>query len=199
LSVTNTLLTQQQFADDAARAVAVPDYQGQLGGQTDGTAWVSHALVAGDWTQILTAGSNLPLEEGVEFNLDGAGNIWNFITSDGTGEINIQGAGMSVLFSGADVRFNGGTFAFSSAPVWSIEGVDIPSNSVLITGSSTGVLDSSLISTFLSTANVSTGWSGFTNSAVLKTGDCNTITLPQLAQVVDTLINVLKTVILPAT
>jgi len=72
-------------------------------------------------------------------------------------------------------------------------------NNAFVTNNGFGAGAALLINTVLTTQNIDTGWSGFTNSAVRKTGDCNTITLPQLAQVVDTLINALKNVLLPAT
>jgi hypothetical protein len=61
------------------------------------------------------------------------------------------------------------------------------------------VPSSRLLNTFISTANTQTGYTNFTNPAVLRTCDTATVTLPQLAQIVGTLINDLKAVLLPAT
>jgi hypothetical protein len=63
----------------------------------------------------------------------------------------------------------------------------------------TGGADQKFINEFISTENVQTGYTTFSNPAVLRTCDTATVTLPQLAQIVGTLIEDLKAVKLPAT
>lgn len=78
-------------------------------------------------------------------------------------------------------------------------GAIVPASSVLITSGVAGAISSALISTFISTANTQTGYTAFTNPVVRRTCDTTTVTLPELAQLVGTLIEDLKAVKLMAT
>jgi hypothetical protein len=122
-----------------------------------------------------------------------AGN-WHALITDGLSN-DINGLG---IFNGI-VSFSApGGLDFSGGLV-SIGGIDIPANSVVITGGLAGSLSSSLISTFISSANTQTGYTAFTNPATIRTCDTGTVTLQQLAQLVGTLIEDFKALKLPAT
>jgi len=166
--------SRQTFANAVARAAATPAFIGELGYQSDtGQLYIGYGVAAGFWRAIIT--------DGIQNDISG------FQISTGT----------VVMFSKLQINM-GGILDFFGGTV-ETNGVVVPANSVLITSGTPGTVSSSLINTFASTANVDMGWSGFTNSAVRKTCDCNTVTVAQLAQIVDTLINVLKTPVLPAT
>jgi len=137
----------------------------------------------------------LDIDTGITFQ-NGSVTFLSDITS--SGGANFSGA---VEFSASGtVQFDSGTtIDFQTGTVIQVASVAIPANSVFITSGVAGHLSSALISTFASTANVQTGWTPFSNGAVLRTCDTATVTLPQLAQIVGTLIEQLKTPKLPAT
>lgn len=197
-SVLTTIGDTKTWADAAARAVLVPDFAGQFGTQLDtDIPFISTTAIAG--------GFNRPL-----FTLDGLNNVISANTQldlsnlfdllfTGTGEFVLEV--LTRIQSGGSIVFDGGVLNFDSpgASFLQIGGAAVPANSVMITSGTAGDLTSvATIGTFLSTFDTQTGYTNFTNSATLRTGDCNTLTLPQLCQIVDTLIRDLKAVQLPA-
>ncbi len=194
-SLVATLGNTVTFADAVARAAAVPGFVGQFGAEVDSDQpYMGHDVSAGSWNALFSFGITNLVNNSTTVNLDG-----NSLTLH-SGGLNLSGS-MSNTFGGVYV-FDNASVSFSN--VTSIDyvsvdlrigGVQIPANSVLTT-TGAGTPTSALKTAFLSSFNTSTGWTNFTNSAVRKTGDCNTITLPQLAQVVDTLIQALGTALL---
>ena len=193
--VNDTQLTTQVFADDVARAAAVPAFKGQFGFQLDKIrSCVANGTNAGDWVDLLTGGSAWNSFNGASLEITNATTF--IIGGTGTFEIDIattftMGGMMSVDAAG--------TLDFVTGSLILSNGVTIPANSVLRTNASAGNLSSSLISTFISTSNTQTGYTTFSNPSTLRTCDTATVTLQQLAQIVGTLITDLKAVKLPAT
>lgn len=179
-----TQKTTRVFADAVARAAAVPAFDGQIGTQLDTNALImATGTVAGTFSPNIVIGGTLTVSG---FVIDAAGATVTMAALVVTSQANFDGFTFDSvgMFSIKPISFETGTeFQINGSPA---------SNSVLI-GRTAGAADALAITEFLSSENESTGWTNFTNSAVRKTGDCNTITLPQLAQVVDTLIQTLGT------
>jgi hypothetical protein len=192
-----TYLTQQTnlpalWTDTVARNALVPNVTGQLGSETtSGMSYTAYGTSAGNWNQNFQLGTTAQAPNNqVGFNTTITFNSGAFLVFTGSGSVAFES---DAVFQGhVDLGYNTLARLFNNSVI-------VPASSVLTTSSTAGQFNSLLINTFASLNNVNTGWTGFTNSAVRKTGDCNTITLPQLAQVVDTLINLLKTPQLPAT
>jgi hypothetical protein len=195
----------ETWADAVARAAADPDFAGQVGVQLDtDVMYISTGAAVGDF--------DMPV-----FML---GNMLNQLPANTTIDLNnftISFSGpSSFIITSADFAHDGGIASFDngSARFGSTASLDfdfgmncrvfagnviIPASSVLITTGTAGEVDSTLISTFLSLTNTQTGYTAFANGAILRTCDTATVTLPQLAQIVGTLIEDLKAVQLPAT
>jgi hypothetical protein len=178
-----TQKTTRVFADAVARAAAVPTFDGQIGSQLDNNALIiATGTVAGSFSPNIVIGGTLTV---LGFVLDGSAATATFATLN-SNQANFDGFTFDAigLFSSKPISFETGTeFQINGSPA---------AESVIV-GRTLGAADALALTEFLSSENESTGWTGFSNSAVRKTGDCNTITLPQLAQVVDTLIQVLGT------
>lgn len=174
--------TTRTFADAVARAAAVPAFDGQLGIQLDTNALImATGTIAGSFTPNMVIGGTLD----VTGNINASGSLGQFsaiTTSDFTAD------GLS-LASG--FGFFTCPLSFESGTEFQINGT--PAADSVIIGRTLGAADALALTEFLSSENESTGWTNFSNSTVRKTGDCSTITLPQLAQVVDTLIQTLGT------
>lgn len=189
-AVVATLEQTTTFADSVARAAAVPAFEGQFGAQVDiNQAFVSFGVAAGNWNGILTLGVNNVTVGDTTVDLNGG-----FIQFH-SGGFNLAGSTTNTWqgnysIDNAVFTFTGVATIDYDDVIIQIGGVSVPAASVMTTAG-LGIPSSALISTFLSSANTDTGWTNFTNSLVRKTGDCNTITLPELAQVVDTLIQTL--------
>lgn len=184
-----TLGLTQTFADAAARAAAVPDFIGQLGGQQDiGSGWVAWGAGAGQWHPLLT-GNTTNDTETTTTTIEFTNGAFEF---DGgtTGFLNLTDL---ILTMPLGTRMNW------TGALWQNLGVTVPADSVMITNAVAGTPSSVLRSTFLSTFATQTGYTTFANSGVLRTCDTATVTLQQLAQLVGTLIEDLKAVQLPAT
>jgi hypothetical protein len=184
VSLLATASPPQVFANATARAAAVPKFVGQLGVETDNlTPWIATGTFAGDWqAQFLTNGVVNTLQDtdsetiflaqgGAQFSVtDQGGNQFAF--TGGTG-FECQGTWQfvstcTVSFSASvKVNFVGGSLIQSA-------GTTIPGNSVLITGAAAGELTSALINTYLSSANVQTGYT-LSNGSTNRTFDVSTI------------------------
>lgn len=197
-AVVATLEQTTVWADAVARVAAVPAFAGQMGTQLDvDVVYVSTGVVAGDFNRpLLTFGSTNNISA-----------ITTSITTDGTTVLTFTGGG-DIHFNGPNVLYSGGITEFGASALQVVNfadaslrigGVVVPDESVLTTTNvGNGDPGSKLIDQFLSTDNTQTGYTNFTNSATLRTGDCNTLTLPQICQIVDTLIRDLKALQLPA-
>jgi len=187
-AVTSTLGTTTTFADAVARAATVPAFEGQFGGQLDtNIPYYATGAGAGNWAQIIIAGDTNNIVAGTAFNLL-TGSTMTF-ASDGTGTYAFSST--PITYSLCPVLFSNGSVDFTTVDL-NIGGGPAGANQLMTTDGA-GEIAVQPITDFLSINNLDAGWTGFTNSTVRKTGDCNTITLPQLAQVVDTLIQTLGT------
>jgi hypothetical protein len=198
LSVTALQKTTTTFADAVARAALAPTFEGQFGYQLDtNNPYVARGTSAGNWNNLLAFGISNTIPAGNATGVTfGAGASFDWTNGDLSFiDVNVQ-TGQSVggttwaWSTGTTIDYNGGIIQNG--------GVTVPAASVLTTAG-LGVPSSRLLNTFISTANTQTGYTNFTNPAVLRTCDTATVTLPQLAQIVGTLINDLKAVLLPAT
>jgi hypothetical protein len=195
-----TNLTAQKmtrtFADAVARAAAVPNFDGQLGIQLDTNALImSTGTVAGTFTPNIAIGGTLVVTGLVTLSGDlSASSATAQFLSVVTTDISVDSGVFSI--TGGAISVNGPT-SFEAGTEFQIGGV--PATQSVLVGRALGVADAKLISEFLSTDNTQTGYTDFANGAVLRTCDTTTVTLPQLAQIVGTLINDIKALQLPAT
>jgi hypothetical protein len=201
-SVVTTLEQTTTFADAVGRAAAVPAFEGQFGAQLDtDTAYVANGATAGDWTGLLTLGSTTN-ELGAATTLTPSGFTF-LISGNGQFEINqttfvVQSS--TSTFNNGVVRFGNSNplvFDWGNQTDLNIAGVQVPAASVLTTAG-LGVPNSRLLNTFISTANLQTGWA-VTNPSVTRTLDVAASDLATTRAVLGTLINDLKAVLLPAT
>lgn len=201
-SLITTLEQTTTWADGVARAALAPSFAGQFGTQLDtDIPFVSTGVAAGDFDQPLFALNNASNQITANTTLEvfGGGIALTFTTGGG-GEFII--ASPWTVQGGATFEFNGGILNFQvpGSAFLQINGAAVPANSVMITSGVAGDLTSVVtIGTFISTFDVQIGYTAFANGAVLRTCDTTTVTLPQLAQIVGTLIEDLKAVQLPAT
>jgi len=184
--------TTVTFADAVAKAAAVPAFKGQLGSEQDNiTVWVGQDTVAGQWNPLLVLGgvqaSINQMSSTTVVDLGGVNFEFSSVAPGGSVDFDLS---MTAQFFGT-VNFDGATFQIGT--------VTVPANSVIVTDGIAGNLSHSLIATFLSSANVQTGYTAFTNPATIRTCNTATVTLQQLAQIVGTLIEDVKAIKLPAT
>jgi hypothetical protein len=93
------------------------------------------------------------------------------------------------------VTFSSAALDFTNSNV-TIGGVAMGNQTLL--GKESGPIDDIPIANFLSSYNVVLGYAPFGNPAVIRECDTATVTLPELAQLVGTLISDLKALQLPA-
>lgn len=182
------------FADAVTRAATIPSFAGQFAVQLDtDQGYISYGTGAGQWYGLFTLDTTSFISGATVLNINGSTLLFT------GGSFNIDGtttntwSGSTSIDNAVWTFTNFATIDYASSTILKIAGVSIPASSVLLTGATAGEPSSTLISNFLSTANSSGGWTNFTNSLVRKTCDCNTVTLPELAQIVDTLIQTLGT------
>lgn len=195
-SVIVTLEQTTTWADAVARAAADPDFAGQIGVQLDvDVVYISTGAAVGDFTRpLLTFGSTNTISG---FTTTVITDIATVLTFTGAGEVHFNGP--NVLFSGGIMELGASSAqALNLADVsLLIAGATVPAASVLVTAG-LGVPSSLLIAQFLSDVNTQTGYTAFANGVVRRTCDTTTVTLPELAQLVGTLIEDLKAVQLPS-
>lgn len=195
-SVIATLSTPTVWADAATRAGDSPDFVGQMGVQQNTfIAWIGSGTGVGDF--------DIPV-----FSLDNTNNVMTAATTINLGGQTLTFGLGDFSFFGGIANFDDGTIRFGGATAIDVDfgananlmisGIQVPAVSMLGT-SGAGVPTSRLLDTFLSSANTQTGYTAVTNGAVRRTFDCNTVTLPQLAQAWGTLVEDLKAILLPAT
>jgi len=187
------------FADAATRGGTVPNFAGQFGVQLDtDQAFISYGTSAGEWYSLFTLGVTSTMYGATSLDLNGGSLTFHSgsLVLGGTTTNTISG---STTFDNAQLTFSNVTVLdYGTDTVLRIGAVDIPANSVLVTGGTAGLPASRLLNTFLSTANVQTGWA-VTNPSVTRTLDVSAATLGDVRAVLGTLINDLKAVLLPAT
>lgn len=158
-----------------------------LAGASGTLAVVPSSLASMNFPSLAALGSTTIPAGGAPTINFGAASTLEFAGSNAE-ELIINGLTFS-LEGGSVLDFNGGTIDINS--------VAMTDNSLLGTGAGSAV-DSFPITAFLSSYNTQTGYTPSTNVGVLRTWDCNTITLPQLAGALATLINDLKLYLTPA-
>lgn len=178
----DSLFLTRSIADTTALAVATPDFEGQLAVERSGsTMYWGGSGGAGDWNPIF-AGTT---------TVTSAALASNAVT---TAKIQSQAVTGPKLSATMDITQtfnfdNGSVINFKTGSVIQDNGVTVTQNSVLITGGTAGDLSSMLISQFLSSANVQTGWVAATGTATRSTFATGSVTLPQLAERVKALID----------
>lgn len=185
-----TNLTSQKltrtFADAVARAAAVPNFDGQLGIQLDTNALImSTGTVAGTFTPNIVVGGTLTVTGVLTQN--GAADFNSSVIFNGSVSLAVAS---SVSFGANEVDFDGTTISLAGTPIGATDSV---------LGQFGGIVDAVVMTQFLTAHNTQTGYTAFANGATLRTCDTSTVTLPQLAQIVGTLIEDLKAIQLPAT
>jgi hypothetical protein len=181
-AVASAIPTQRVFANSGVRDAATPDYVGQFGVQQDsGTAYISNGLAAGDWfPAFIVLGTDNSMESETGFDLNATGNF-NVTNNSAT-------AGVFSFSSDAVLQIDpSGYLNFTSGGRLQTGGVNIPANSVITTSSTAGQVDSMLIASFISSDSASEVYT-VTNGTVSRTFDADTVTLPQLADIVSTLL-----------
>jgi len=194
------------FADAAVRVTAQPKFAGSIGYQLDTEQpYIGNSQASGDWNLILADTASVQeIGAGLILDISAAGATFD---GDHNGDftfLDINNLSITsaagILIDSSNITFSGSQFFNLGTNVtqFAIDNALVPQNSVLTT--KTGAFASSqLISTFLSTSNVQTGYTTFSNPSTIRTCDTATVTLQQLAQIVGTLITDLKAVKLPAT
>lgn len=209
LAAAGALYGTTTFADAVARMASGGAFVGQFGSQQDtNTAWLAFDTGANGWLQIASHGSNFDVNNGgnvtwtvgsAEWILDGDGgtgtvrfqNFANTIfdsATEFTDEVTVLGDTVLGDGAGSVLNFENPTFQFNGAVV---------ADAVVCTDGS-GNPNPLFIAQFLSDVNVQSGYTTFANPATLRTCDTATVTLPQLAQLVGTLIEDLKALQLPS-
>ncbi len=183
------------FADAVALAGGTPAFIGQFAAEQDiFQAFLGTATTPGAWAPILTFGTNNTVTSNTTITFN------NNFTWDGLGigSILFSGLNFSVVTGSSVTIDTGCLFTFNNGSILTINGSTVSANSVLTTNGTPGQVSSALINTFVSTANVQTGYA-ITNPATIRSYDTATVTLQQLAQALGTLITDLKAAKLPAT
>lgn len=181
------------WADSVARGAKVPVFAGQFGTQIDtDQGFVSYGTGAGEWIGLLTLGVTSTQYGATSLDLNGS----SFTMHSGSfvlaGSSTNTLAGTLAVDNGSVTFIGAANVNFDSDTVISFEGTPAL-NDTLFGFNSSSEPEAMAINEFLSSFNTNSGWTNFSNSTVRKTGDCSTITLPELAQVVDTLIQTLGT------
>lgn len=158
-STTALFLQTAVTADAVSRAALVPAFDGQFLSQLDQeSAYVAGSTTVGDWNALFTFGttSTLPAANTI-INLSATST--NFIGNGSMGWTNVD-----IAFNGGNVLMDGASLILGSSSTQSLDlddvalligGVNVPAASVLTTAG-LAVPSSSLISTFVSDANVQT-------------------------------------------
>lgn len=176
LAATGATFGTTTWADAVARGAKVPSFVGQFGTQLDtDQPYVAYGPSAGNWNPIFVGGISNTVTSGTDFNLASFG---------------MSFTGGDMFFETDDISFTDCILDFTTSTIWQVGGATLP-NSSFIWVAADGTTSVFLMADVLSTENTNTGWANFSNSTVRKTGDCNTLTLPQLCQIVDTLIQTL--------
>jgi hypothetical protein len=131
------------FADAVARAAAVPNFDGQLGIQLDTNALImSTGTIAGTFTPNIVIGGTL--------SVSGSGTFPNLSAT----EVSFD-SGVFTVVSGVGI-LTAAPISFETGTIFQLNGSAVP-NSV-IKGGALGAAEAKLISEFLSTDNVQSGW-----------------------------------------
>lgn len=153
-AVVATLEQTTTFADAVARAAAVPAFEGQFGYQLDtDTAWVADGAGAGAWRPLFTLESANVATGNTSLDLPGG--IALVISCSDLSSSTIDFNGLVITLDANSELSTAGLL--NIAGTLEIAGAPVPAASVLVTvGAATP--GSRLLNTFISTANVQTGW-----------------------------------------
>jgi hypothetical protein len=184
--ITDLLRTSTTFANDAAVTAAVPKFDGQLGVRLDNNqVYVSTGALAGEWTSPM-----------VTMNVSNVTDAQTFLDIQG-GNFTISDSGANdtalEISNGAKLYVNQGKLDFATTSRVQLAGVNITGSSVITTSSTAGQVSSKLIADFISTSSTTGDYvvDGYTE---LRSYDTATVTLPELARALATLIEDLSNV-----
>lgn len=209
LKLANRLATIKQtttWANAAARAAATPAFDGQVGLQLDTNVfYVATGVAVGNWQQafIEINGANT-LTSTTSINTAGGADLWfgfsgvPYLTIASTG-IALSGTTFTVASAANLTIAGGGILNFGALSLIKSAGTTVPASSVLGTTGTAGEFTSRLLNTFISTANVQTGWGTPTGVLTRTAFDASTVTLSGLGERLAALITDLKAKLLPAT
>lgn len=167
----STFNSTQTFDNAAARALTVPDFDGQFGAQLDtGVPYLSTGTNAGDWSQypwLILDVTNTPIDTGtttIDLTIGNTGSASVVFTLGVGSAFTISTSGLTLTNNVASLYqlqvTNQAVFTsvvnFGIGHVIQAFGVDLPADSVFITSGTDGELSSALIDTFVSEANVQT-------------------------------------------
>lgn len=186
------------WADAVARGVKVPSFAGQFGTQLDtDQGFLANGTGAGDWLGLLTLGTTSTQYGATSLDLNGSTmtlHSGSFVLAGSTtntfaGDTSIDNGSISFI-NAAELNLDTDTIvSFQGAPA---------GGETLFSFNSAGEPETIEINTFLSQANVQTGWA-VTNPSVTRTLDVAAADLATTRAVLGTLINDLKAILLPAT
>ncbi len=187
------------FADAVARAAAVPAFVGQIGTQLDtDQPYVASGAGAGAWDALMVFNSTATVANGTTNGLQLGTSTLDI--SDGTISFvatTISGDSMTISFTNnTTINVQGSTFNMDAA-VFQIGGSSMGANSVLCTSGTPGDLTDFALSTFVSNANVDSGWT-VTNLGALRALDCSAASLGDVRNILGTLITALLGTLKPS-
>lgn len=181
----------QVVANAAARTAATPAYIGQQLYQTDSGKWYTGtSLISGGWaSKVLTATADSQTVPSNFAIAGGGGTItWN------PGDVTLSGF---ALFT-ATTYFLGPVVLYTGDTDLQIDDVSIPASSLLGTSGVAGEPASHLISNFLNSTSATAAYT-ITNDVTTRTYDADTVSTPELADVVATLIKDIEALTRPTT
>lgn len=189
-TATDKLITPSNFAAMPASTtfagfIEIATNAEVLAGASGTLAVVPSSLASRNFFSLATGSSNATGAGGTTLDISAGGIV-----------ISGPAGADGFYFNQAYVAIQDAPFNLANGSTIEINGVGMSDDSILGTGTG-GAVDSFPITAFLSSFNTQSGYTPVTNGAVLRTYDCNTVTLPQLAQAVGTLIADLKLVKLP--
>lgn len=199
LAAAAALYSTLTWADAVTRAGDTPGFDGQIGVQLDtNVPYVANGAAVGDFdvpvlvgsgTNTLAAATTIA-NAGFNITYSGTGGVLISVSGNFTVSSNVLFTGNMQFGSGGveTINFEGGVFQINGGTL----------NTELLGADVTGNVTAFAVANFLSNYDTQTGYTAFTNGAVLRTCDTTTVTLPQLAQIVGTLIEDLKAIQLPA-
>lgn len=211
----NTFKATRTFANAAARALATPDFEGQIGIQLDTEVlYIAETALVGSWYSpiLLQDGASTSMLASSTLNLTAGQTLTIF----GNGTLSLQSVVMDIGVNGSTITNMGGDVAFLDTATFGagttldldagstihldgaarIGGALIPINNLVGTTTGAGSLSGSPITQFLSVHNT-IAYVAPTGTLSRATFDEATVTLPQLAQRVAALITDLKATLKP--
>lgn len=147
------------WPDAAARAVLVPDFEGQFGAQLDIDApFMATGAAAGQWTQIMQIGVTRQINGSTTTFLLTGGSTFLWNSPDLAGVVQFEQLQLVVSSNSTLLIADSSKLNIASTGFWQIDGTDIPANSLLRTTGTNGHPTSDPISNYLSVNNPQAGW-----------------------------------------